>query len=110
MVASRGVDRTVKLWEVETGQELRTLGGHLGLVLCVSFSPDGERIVSADPDKIKLWEVETGQELRTLGGHLGLVRCVSFSPDGERIVSKSMDGSIIIWDATEMQELRTAKQ
>ena len=52
----------IKLWSVETGQEIKTLVGHSNYVTSVSFSPDGKTVVSGSWDKkIKLWSVETGQ-------------------------------------------------
>ncbi len=46
-LASAGHDRTVKVWDAGTGQEIRTLTGHAGGVLSVAFSPDGQRLASA---------------------------------------------------------------
>ena len=66
-------DNTIKLWDVETGQEIRTLKGHDSFVTSVNFSPDGKTLVSGSWDKtIKLWNVETGQEIRTLKGMITL--------------------------------------
>jgi WD40 repeat protein len=63
-------DRTIKLWNVETGKEIRTLKGDDWFVKSVNFSPDGKTLVSGSNDNtIKLWNVETGQEIRTLKGH-----------------------------------------
>ncbi len=64
----------IKLWELESGRELRTLTGHSGKVNSVAFSPDGALLASeSGDDTIKLWEVESGRELRTLTGHGGRV-------------------------------------
>ncbi|MCA2812162.1 MAG: WD40 repeat domain-containing protein, partial [Microcystis sp. M090S1] len=76
-------DKTIKLWNVETGKEIRTLKGHDSTVISVNFSSDGKTLVSGSADKtIKLWNVETGKEIRTLRGHDELVTSVNFSPDG----------------------------
>ena len=45
-LVSGSEDKTVKVWDAETGQETLTLKGHTGGVTSVAFSPDGKRIVS----------------------------------------------------------------
>jgi len=57
-------------WQRQTHLELMTLRGHLGAVLRVAFSPDGQRIVTASEDNTaKVWEAASGKELFTLQGH-----------------------------------------
>ena len=53
-------DHTLKVWDVETGRELRTLQGHPDDVNGVALSGDGRRAVSASADTLKVWDVETG--------------------------------------------------
>ena len=60
LVVSGGGDKTVKIWDVETGECLKTFNGHTGYVICCSFSHDSRLIVSCDSDKtVKIWDVET---------------------------------------------------
>ncbi|WP_322753832.1 pentapeptide repeat-containing protein [Frankia sp. Cas3] len=104
MIASGGDDRTVRLWDTATGQQIRTLTGHTGRVWSVGFSPDGTMIASGSSDhKIRLWDTATGGEMRTLTGHTGRVRSVGFSPDGTMIASGSDDGRVRLWDTTGQQ-------
>jgi WD40 repeat protein len=98
-LATGSYDRTIKLWNVETGQEIRTLTGHNGSVYTVSFSNDGKTLATGSWDStIKLWNVETGKEIRTLSGHNGSVYTVSFSPDGKTLATGSDDGTIKLWN------------
>ena len=70
LAVSASEDQTLKVWEVATGRELRTLQGHSGWVNGVALSADGRLVVSASNDwALKVWEVATGRELRTLEGH-----------------------------------------
>ena len=71
-LASASLDKTVKVWDATTGQEILTLKGHTGGVLGVAFSPDGNRLASGGWDgTVKVWDAATGQEIRTLKGHTG---------------------------------------
>jgi WD40 repeat protein/tRNA A-37 threonylcarbamoyl transferase component Bud32/DNA-directed RNA polymerase subunit RPC12/RpoP len=109
-MASGSVDRTVKLWETETGRELRTLKGHTHRVASVAFSPDSKRMASGSWDNtLKLWETETGRELRTLKGHTHRVTSVAFSPDSKRMASGSWDNTLKLWETETGQELLTIK-
>jgi hypothetical protein len=101
-------DKTLKLWDAQTGAELTTLAGHTGSVDACAFSPDGSRIASASSDEtLKLWDAKTGAELATLAGHRSSVDACAFSPDGSRIVSASWDKTLKLWDAQTGAELAT---
>src|SRR5712692_6046031 len=81
-LASGSIDRTIQLWDVATGTQLRTIADNAAFVFAVAFSPDGHSIASGSFDHlVRLWDVRTGTELHRLAGHAGSVLCVAFSPD-----------------------------
>jgi WD40 repeat protein len=91
-------DNTVRLWDLETGEELRSFQGHQNAVLAVAFSPDGTRAVSGSFDmSARLWDVETGRELRRYVGHNAAVGAVAVTPDGWRAVSGGWDKNLRAW-------------
>lgn len=75
--------------------------GHTSRIDSVSYSPNGERIVSGSWDKtIRIWDAETGKQIgKPFEGHVDHITSVSYSPNGKRIVSGSWDATIRIWDA-----------
>ena len=63
-------DKTLRLWDLETGAELRRFEGHEGGVSSVTVLADGRRALSGSGDKtLRLWDLETGAELRRFEGH-----------------------------------------
>ena len=106
-IVSGSDDRTLKVWDAETGECSRTLKGHDDWVRAVSVLPDG-RIVSGSWDEtLKVWDAETGECSRTLKGHDD-VNAVSVLPDG-RIVSGSDNRTLKVWDAETGECSRTLK-
>jgi WD40 repeat protein len=104
-------DGEVKVWDAQTGQNLRSLALHTGRLNSVRFSPDGQRIATAGEDgTIRIWDANKGQQLLTLKGHRGPVTCVCFSPDGTRLASGSKDRTIKIWDAARPLPQKAASQ
>lgn len=96
---SGGDDKTLRVWDLGSGECLRVLKGHAGTVGSVSVTPDGRRAISGSGDRrVCEWDLETGACLRTLDGHTFPVQCVSVTPDGRRAVSGSADETLRVWD------------
>ncbi|GHO82248.1 Hsp70 family protein [Dictyobacter formicarum] len=106
-LVSGSLDKTIKVWNLATGQLLHILTGHTGIVSSAAISPDGETLVSGCDEMIKVWRLATGQLLHILTGHTRGVSGVAISPDGETLVSGSDDKTIKVWNLATGQQLRT---
>ena len=79
----RLLDKTLKVWDLGTGQVVHTLEGHIGGVSSVAVTADGRLAVSASWDKtLKAWDLGTGQAVLTLEGHSGGVNGAAVTADG----------------------------
>ena len=101
-------DGTARLWDVASGNEVRTLAHHKMAVISVVFSPDGRLLaVASDDTTVTLWEVATGRLVRTLDDHASYVLSVTFSPDGRLLASSTAHGKIKLWEVSSGQEVRS---
>jgi WD40 repeat protein/tRNA A-37 threonylcarbamoyl transferase component Bud32 len=99
IIVSCGGDRTIKLWQLPTGEKISTLNGHSRKVNAVAFSPDSKTLVSgSDDNTIKVWNLKTGTVIRTLEGHSDAVHALAISPNGKTLVSGSDDNTVKVWN------------
>src|SRR5882672_472882 len=97
---------SLKLWEVATGKELRTLRD--SGAFAVAFLPDNRTALSVGWDKsFTLWEVATGRELRTFRGRWESLRSVAISPDGRTALIGSWEKTLKLWELATGKELQT---
>ena len=98
-LATGGDDKAAKIWDVQTGQVLRSITGHEQSVLTVAFSADGEKLATGGAARsARVTYTKTGQTQHTFYGHSGTVVGVAFSPSGTALVSTARDGTSKTWN------------
>ncbi|KAI5781223.1 WD40-repeat-containing domain protein [Geopyxis carbonaria] len=95
ILATGSYDSTIKIWDIDNGEEISTLTGHTSGVRCLQF--DDTKLISGSMDRtLKIWNYRTGQCISTLQGHTDGVVCLHF--DSTLLVSGSVDKTIKVWN------------
>jgi len=99
LIASGSRDESLRLWDAETGQCLKTLHFAGSWVQSVTFSPDGHCLVIGGNDAVvRIWDIAAERYQQTLKGHRDRILSLKFSADGQTLVSGSQDKTIRVWD------------
>lgn len=96
IVITGSFDKTVRVWDLETGKEIRQLLGHSRCVRALQFD-DAKLVTGAMDNTLKIWNYHTGQCIRTLEGHTGGVLSLHFL-DSRIMASGSTDNTIRVWN------------
>ena len=100
VATSNPKERTVRVWDLATGKEKHSLPDGLGGAAGLTFSPDGETVVSANYDNdIRVWKTQSGELVKKVEDMTGAMFASAFSPDGKQLVMAGLDETVYIWDA-----------
>ena len=101
LIASGSGDRSVRVWDIETNQNVLTLQIEDG-VTTVAISPDNRFVAAGSLDKsVRVWDINSSYLVQRLEGEVGhkdSVYSVAFSPNGKDLVSGSLDKTIKMWE------------
>ena len=116
ILASSGDSGTIRFWDVDTGELLKTIDPEADTIDAVAFSPDGKTLASTDNNgdgNIRFWDVATGELLKTITVEAGAYSVV-YSPDGKTLASGGLTtlasgglGEVSIWDVATGKRLKT---
>lgn len=106
LLVAQGV--SVRLYDLNTGRELRRLMGHTDAVRAIGVSRDGRIALTGGDDRtLRVWDLANGREMRRIPGHRARIASVGISPDGRLGASGDRNQSLRLWDTGTGRELRS---
>ncbi len=106
-LATCGADRSIRIFDFATLEELVLIEDHADWVMDVAWAPDGSKLASASRDKTsKVFDAKSGDSLVTFNGHGQPVYGVGFSPDGKLVVTSGSDRNIRTWNVGDAKQVR----
>lgn len=107
MLASGGADKLCRLWNVATGEAVRSFEGHTHHVLGIAWQDSGQRLATASADhSVKVWKVDSGEQQRTIASFGHEVTAIEFVGDTVQLVAVAADGSARILNTDDGATLR----
>jgi len=108
IVAAGSADGSVKLWETNTGKQIKAIIKHPHPVLSMSFNPNGNLLaVGLESGAIALWDINYKERIKTINGHKGKIYSLRFNKDGSILASGSEDKTVKLWDMKSGNEIKT---
>lgn len=114
MLSASG-DKTIRVWDQNTGALVKVLRDHKSDIRALAVTPDSALFISGsggfvgNDNTIKVWDLNSLKVIKTLRGHTDWVRTLAITSDGRRLLSGSNDKTIIEWDLQTWKQVRTYK-
>jgi WD40 repeat protein len=92
--------RNLHLWDLETGELVRSWPAHRSVTMQVAFSPDSKQLVSYGGDRyVAVWDLSSGDRVARLEGNSQMFRTVAISSDGSAIAACAADEQALLWES-----------
>ena len=111
IVSVSGDDRTIRIWDLESGELIQTIGANIGPTTSVQYTPDGTMFITGaigDDRTFKFWDAKTFELLKTSPQQPGYINDLKISNDGQILVA-AVRNLIKSWDLSTLQDMRSIK-
>ena len=111
LVSVSGDDRTIRIWDLDSGELIQTIGANIGPTTSVQYTPDGTMFITGaigSDRTFKFWDAKTFQLLKTSPQQPGFINDLAISNDGTKLVA-AVRNFVKIWDLSTLQEIRSIK-
>ncbi|MDF1745582.1 MAG: WD40 repeat domain-containing protein [Gimesia sp.] len=99
---------TLRVWDVDTGKQIRWLTGHSSYDNCMVFTPDGKHVISkGKKNSLQIWELSRSRLRQSYRGHTKSIQLVTVTPDGTRAISGSSGAPLKLWYLHNGKMIRT---
>ena len=103
-LVTTGIDRTLRVWNVQTGEQMYLIENETAHWPAI-FSPNDQWLAAAGDDfSVRVWEAASGQ-LVTRIPHQDQISDFAFSPDSSLLASASKDGVVAIWSMQSLEPI-----
>lgn len=108
-VITGSFDRSCRVWDTSSGEELLALNGHSDLIYAIAINnPFGDKIATGSFDRIaRVWDASTGDCIHTLTGHSKEITCIGFNHLSTVLATGSADHSVKLWDVEVGLQIRS---
>ncbi len=99
VLVSGSADKTLKMWDLDSFEKVRTYRGHRDYITAVAYSGGGKQVASASLDgNVRIWSGQSNRLFRSLSAHQGRANALAFAPSGDVLASAGADGKVRVWD------------
>jgi WD40 repeat protein len=112
IIATGGEDRSIRLWQLDTGNQIAVLTGHRKSIRTLAIHPVHIDLLysSGQDGMIKLWQLDRAIELRSIDSQQATVNHLAISPDGQLLITAGSDRTLKIWDTDTHTQLNSFRQ
>jgi WD40 repeat protein len=107
-LASGSEDKTICVWDAQSGQKLHTLSGHIGWIRALSWHPESRLLASGaggDDKNVLIWDTLKERVKTVLPRHIAGIRALAWHKNGNLLASGSDDCAVFVWDWQRLKDL-----